>query len=87
MPRRVLHEVEMLNVSVDEQMSFTLDFLRVHGQTTLLGLVSHMTEKLRVIVTVIALLEMAKNKLVSLQSAEGFDDILIRPFTATMATA
>lgn len=87
MPRKVIHEVEMLNVSVDEQMSFTLDFLRVHGQTTLLGLVSHMSEKIRVIVTVIALLEMAKNKLVSLHSTEGYDDIVIRPFTPTMATA
>jgi segregation and condensation protein A len=87
MPRKVIHEVEMLNVSVDEQMSFTLDFLRVHGQTTLLGLVAHMSEKIRVIVTVIALLEMAKNKLVSLHSTEGYDDIVIRPFTPTMATA
>lgn len=86
MPRRVVHEVNMLNVSVDEQMSFTLDFLRVHGKTTLLGLVSHMTEKIRIVVTVIALLEMAKNKVVSLRSVEGIDDIVILPFTSSMAT-
>jgi len=72
---------------VDEQMSFTLDYLRVNGHTTLMKLVSHMTEKIRIIVTVIALLEMAKNKVVSLQSVEGVDDIVIRPFTSSMVPA
>ena len=78
MPKKVVHEVDLLNVSVDEQMSFTLDYLRVHGETTLLSLVSHMTEKIRIVVTIIALLEMAKNKLISLAPAEGRDDIAIR---------
>ncbi len=76
-PKKVVHEVNLLNVSIDEQMSFTLDFLRVHKQTTLLRLVSHMTEKMRIIVTVIALLEMTKNKVISLASAESGDDIVI----------
>jgi segregation and condensation protein A len=79
MPRKVVHEVEMLTVSVDEQMSFTLDFLRVHGETTLLRLVSHMTEKVRIIVTVIALLEMTKNKVITLKRIEGVEDIAIAP--------
>src|SRR5206468_12836794 len=87
MPMHAVHEVSMLNVSVDEQMSFTLDYLRVHGHTTLLNLVSHMTEKMRIIVTVIALLEMAKNKVVSLQTDKGVDDIVIRPFASAMESA
>jgi segregation and condensation protein A len=87
MPRKVVHEVNLLNVSVDEQMSFTIDFLRVHGSTTLIQLVSHMTEKIRIIVTVIALLEMAKSKIVSLKTVEGAEDIAIHPFNATPVTA
>ena len=79
MPKKVIHEVNLLNVSVDEQMSFTMDYLRVHGETTLLSLVSHMTEKIRIVVTIIALLEMTKNKLISLSPAKGRDDIAIRP--------
>jgi segregation and condensation protein A len=78
MPRKIVHEVELLNVSVDEQMSFTLDYLRVHRETTLLRLVSHMTDKIRIIVTVMALLEMTKNKVISLAPMDGSDDILIR---------
>jgi segregation and condensation protein A len=78
MPKKVVHEVTLQNVSVDEQMSFTLDYLRVHKETTLLNLVSHMADKVRVIVTIIALLEMAKNKVIALSPVDGQDDIRIR---------
>ena len=79
MPRKVVHEVELLNVTIDEQISFTLDFLRVNGPTTLLGLVRHMNEKIRIIVTLIALLELAKNRAISLRPMDGENDILISP--------
>jgi segregation and condensation protein A len=82
MPRKVVHEVELLNVTIDEQIGFTSDYLRAHGQASLLELVRHMTEKIRIIVTLIALLEMAKNKIVTLTAMEDRDDILIRPAPA-----
>jgi segregation and condensation protein A len=78
MPKKVVHEVNLLNVSVDEQMSFILDFLRVNGTTTLLALVYHMTEKVRIIVTIIAVLELTKNKVLALDRVEGKDDISIQ---------
>jgi segregation and condensation protein A len=78
MPRKVVHEVALSNISVDEQMSFVLDFLRLRGTTTLLTLVSHMTEKVRIIVTVIALLELTKNKVIALGACGAGDDIAIR---------
>jgi segregation and condensation protein A len=81
MPKKVVHEVTMLNVSVDEQMSFIIDFLRVHGPTTLLRMVAHMTEKIRVIVTIIAILELTKNKIIALSAVDGKDDIGIRQVT------
>jgi segregation and condensation protein A len=79
MPIRTVHEVQLYNVSIEEQMSFTLDYLRVNGQARFLDLVAHMTEKMRIIVTIIALLEMAKNQLISLAPADGNDDVLITP--------
>ncbi len=81
MPKKVVHEVRLLNVTIEEQMSFVLDFLRVHGATTLLQLVAHMTEKVRIIVTIIALLELTKNKAITLSPVESKDDILIRSIT------
>ncbi len=79
MPKKTVHEVNLLNVSVDEQMSFVLDFLRVHGASTLLQLVAHMVDKIRIIVTVMAILELTKNKVVSIAPVDGRDDIAVRP--------
>lgn len=81
MPKKVVHEVELMNVTIDEQISFTLDFLRVNGQTTLLGLVRHMNEKIRIIVTLIAILELAKNRSISLRPVDDGNDIMILPGT------
>jgi len=86
MPRKVIHEVDLLNVSVDEQISFVLDFLRVHGSSSLLRLVAHMTDKIRVVVTVIALLELTKTHVISLQAAEGKEDILVSLVTPIAST-
>jgi segregation and condensation protein A len=77
MPRKIVHEVNLMNVTVDEQMSFVLDYLRVHGTATVLGLVAHMTEKLRIVVTIIAVLELTKNRIVKLRPTEGEDDIVV----------
>ncbi len=79
LPKKVVHEVQLYNVTIEEQMSFTLDYLRLHKQASLLDLVGHMTEKTRIIVTVIALLEMTKNKVITLLPAEERDDVIIRP--------
>jgi len=79
MPKKVIHEVELLNVTIDEQISFTLDFLRVNGKTTLLQLVRHMNEKIRIIVTLIALLELAKNRAISLLPMDEENDVMILP--------
>jgi segregation and condensation protein A len=87
MPRKLVHEVELFNVTVDEQTSFVVDFLRVHKQTTLLTLVRHMTEKIRIIVTIIALLEMTKNKVIAIAPVEGQDDVLILPAAAAVSSA
>lgn len=81
MPKKVVHEVQLFNVTIEEQMSYTLDYLRVNRNVTLLKLVGHMTEKMRIIVTIIALLEMTKNKVISLLPMESEDDIIIAPVT------
>lgn len=86
-PKKVVHEVQLLNVSVDEQVSYTLDYLRLHGKATLLTLVAHMTDKVRIIVTVIALLEMAKNNIISLAATPTGDDVLIIPGHHTVRPA
>lgn len=77
MPKKAVHEVTLLNVSVDEQMSFVMDYLRIHGTGTLLGVVRHMTDKMRIIVTVIAILELTKNKMLRIRPTDDGGDITV----------
>jgi segregation and condensation protein A len=76
-PRRIYHDVEFLNVTVDEQMSYIADVLRVREKVTFFELVAHMAEKIRIIVTIIAILEMMKNRLISVGMADHEDDVII----------
>jgi segregation and condensation protein A len=76
-PRRIYHDVEMLNVSIDEQMGYIADVFRLRSTVTFFELVSHMHEKLRIVVTIIAMLEMVKNRMIGLRQADHEDDFII----------
>jgi segregation and condensation protein A len=76
-PKKIFHDVELFNVTIDEQMSYIADVFRYKDQVTFFELVAHMTEKLRVIVTVMAMLEMVKNRLIALKPAQYEDDFII----------
>lgn len=76
-PKKVYHDIELLNVTIDEQMSFIADVFRLREETTFFELVSHMTEKIRIIVTIIAMLEMVKNKIIGIRATDYEDDFII----------
>jgi segregation and condensation protein A len=76
-PQKIYHDVELLNVSIDEQMSYIADVFRLKDEVTFLELVSHMTEKIRIIVTIIAMLEMVKSKIIGIRPTSYDDDFVI----------
>jgi len=76
-PKKVYHDVELFNVTIDEQMSYIADVFRYRNQVTFFELVAHMTEKIRIIVTIMAMLEMVKNRLIALRPAQYEDDFVI----------
>jgi segregation and condensation protein A len=76
-PRKVFHDIELMNVSIDEQMSYIADVFRLREEIGFFELVSHMTEKIRIIVTVIAMLEMVKNRLIAIRPAPYDDDLIL----------
>ena len=69
--------MELFNVTIDEQMSYIADVFRYRDQVTFFELVAHMTEKIRIIVTIMAMLEMVKNRLIGLRPAQYEDDFII----------
>jgi segregation and condensation protein A len=76
-PKKIYHDIELLNVTIDEQMSYIADVFRTREEVTFFELVSHMSEKIRIIVTIIALLEMVKNKVIGIRPTEHDEDIII----------
>jgi len=77
MPKINVHTVERFNVSIDEQIDYIYSFFSTKRERTFFELVSQMQEKLRIIVTVLALLELAKNRQIKFQQIESSNDILI----------
>ena len=76
-PKKFYHDIELLDITIDDQMSYIADVMRVRGETSFFELVAHMAEKIRIIVTIIAMLEMVKNKIIGLRPADYEDDFII----------
>lgn len=77
-PPEVVHEIEKLNISIDEQMEFILNQADDNGRLPFTKLVNGMTEKIRVIVTFIALLELIKAGKLELFESPDFNNFEIQ---------
>jgi segregation and condensation protein A len=77
MPKKFVHEIVRLNVTIDEQIEYILDYFSRRSEATFSELVKEMTEKIRVVVTFIALLEVIRSKQVLVRQSEPFGDVSI----------
>ena len=77
MPKKFVHEIVRLNVTLEEQIDYILDFFSRRSEATFYELVKDMVEKIRVVVTFIALLEMIRSKQILVRQAEAFGDVSI----------
>jgi segregation and condensation protein A len=76
-PKKIYHDVTLLNVTIDEQMSYIADLFRARDEVSFLELIEHMVEKIRIIVTVVAMLEMMKSRLIGIRAADFEDDFIV----------
>jgi segregation and condensation protein A len=76
-PKEEVHQVEKVNVSIDEQIEFIMERVKELGQINFVKLVKGVTEKLRIVVTFIALLELIKMGKIGLQESQTFNDFEI----------
>ena len=72
-----VHQINRINVSIDEQMQFILQKLDEKSEINFLILMSELREKIRIIVTFIALLEMVKMGTVSIKSSKDLNDFIL----------
>jgi segregation and condensation protein A len=77
MPKKFVHEVIRLNVTLEEQIDYINDFFSRRSEATFYELVKDMVEKIRVVVTFIALLELIRSQRVIVRQAEPFGDVSI----------
>lgn len=76
-PKKFVHEIIRLNVTVDEQIAFILDFFSRRSEATFYELVQEMVDRIRIVVTFIALLEVIRSKKVIVRQAEPFGEVSI----------
>ena len=74
---QVVHEIKKINVSLDEQIKFILDKIIEKGEIHFLSLVHSMKEKIRIVITFIALLELAKMERLGIKESPEFNDFVI----------
>jgi segregation and condensation protein A len=72
-----VHEVRKLNVTIDEMIEIILEKIKQMGEIHFLSLIHGMKEKIRIVVTFIALLELAKMQLISIKESTEFNDFVI----------
>ncbi len=72
-----IHEVKKITITIDEQMKFILDFLLKDVEINFLKLVADMHEKIRIVITFIALLELTKAGEIGLRMTNNFNDFII----------
>ncbi len=77
MPRIRHHSVERVPVSIEDQMNLIMESLDAAGEIGFFSLVSSM-KKIEIVVTFIAILEMMRSNMISLQQHTPYDDFIIK---------
>ena len=72
-----VHQINRISVTIDEQMQFILQKLDEKPQINFLILMNELREKIRIIVTFIALLEMVKMGKVEIKSSKDLNDFIL----------
>jgi segregation and condensation protein A len=74
---QVVHEIRKINVTIDEQIQFILSKVMEKGEIHFLSIVHGMKEKIRIVITFVALLELAKMEKIGIRESPDFNDFVI----------
>jgi len=80
MPKVTYHEVRKIEVTIEQQSEFILSAVSKQPMLLFSELVKDVKEKIIIIVTFVALLEMIKKRQISVRQSDVFDDIRIKLF-------
>ncbi len=77
MPKRLVHEVIQLNITVEEQIAYLTELFKHRSEVTFAELMAKMEDKIRIVVTFLALLELIRGKQLIVRQHETFGDLSI----------
>jgi len=80
MPKITYHEVRKVDITIEQQTLFILDKLHKQSMILFSELVQDIREKIVIIVTFMALLEMIKSRKVIVRQSDVFEDIRIKMY-------
>lgn len=72
-PKEAIHQIQKVNVSIDDQIKIILDRVNFEKKVPFLSLIKEMKEKIRIVVTFIALLELVKMGKIGLRESDEFN--------------
>ncbi|MGK9475898.1 segregation and condensation protein A [Melioribacter sp. OK-6-Me] len=72
-----VHEIKKWNVTIEEQIDYIEKKVKLHKRITFNELMKEMVNKIRIIVTFIAVLEMVKSGQVGIEESPNFNDFII----------
>ncbi len=72
-----VHEIVKVNVTIDEQIEYILKKIEAGGKVHFLELVLEMKEKIRIVVTFVALLELVKMGKIGIIASHKFNDFYL----------
>lgn len=75
-PKEVIHNIIRLNVSIDEQIDFIIDKCSSSEYVSFLDIITGM-EKIRIVVTFIAILELIKNGIIGIKLSNSLNDFTV----------
>ncbi len=77
MPKKFFHEIEKINVTIEEQILYIEDFFSKRSEATFFDLIKDFTEKIRMVVTFLALLEVIRAKKLIIRQIKPFGELSI----------
>lgn len=72
-----VHKIQKVNITIDEQIEYIISLLDTNNELHFLSLVESMKEKIRIIVTFIALLELVKIGRIRIKESADFNDFIL----------
>jgi len=73
----VFHEIKKINISIEEQINFIMEKLDKERELHFLSMVNEMREKIRIVITFIALLELTKAGMIGIKESPNFNDFVL----------